>query len=791
MNMLPKKGEISIWLLKYKYKLIVFILLLAGYIHLINKPLFNDPYSTVIMDRNGRLMGARAASDGQWRFRSRNEVPEKVKWATIAFEDRYFYWHPGVNPVSIVKAAFRNLKAGTIVSGASTLTMQTIRLSRKGKHRSIWEKIVESVLATRLELGLLKDEILALYLAHAPYGGNVVGVEAASWRYFGVAGKDLSWAEAATLAVLPNSPSLIHPGRNRELLLKKRNLLLTRLCKLQWIDKTTLSLSLAEPIPERPSVMARLAPHLLERCCREHQGEVVYTTLSASLQEQASGIIDQHHIKLKYNEINNIAAIILEVETGNILAYIGNTTNLSSSAHGNEVDVITAPRSTGSLLKPLLYAAMLDDGKILPGSLVPDIPVNLGGFSPQNFSGQFEGAIPASRALSRSLNVPAVEMLKQYGVQRFHHLLSDLGMQTIKNPADYYGLSLILGGAEGTLEEMSNIYASLSRVLNHYGKKGLYYPDDYRPAVYLPEKKAEKSGGNDQRGYLSAAAIWSAYQAMIEVNRPDEEAGWNRFLSARRIAWKTGTSFGYRDGWAIGTSPAYVVGVWTGNADGEGRPGLTGIGAAAPIMFDLFSLLPTVEGFATPTEELVTATICKTSGFLADENCPDHREEKIPVSGLKSPLCPFHKIVHLTEDGQYRVTGNCYPVRKMQHVSWFVLPPVQEWYYKKHHNDYRPLPPYHISCQPDNQRSMDMIYPREEVQIFIPRTLDGSKGRVVFEAVHTNPNAFIYWHLDDQFVTVTRYIHQVELLPALGRHRLVLVDDRGEELVRSFELVEP
>ncbi|MBN1143162.1 MAG: penicillin-binding protein 1C [Bacteroidales bacterium] len=743
------------------------------------------------MDCDGRLMGARVASDGQWRFQSRNEIPEKVKWATLVFEDRYFYHHPGVNPVSIAKAAFRNLKAGSIVSGGSTITMQIIRLSRKGKPRNIWEKAIESILATRLELGLSKDEVLSLYLAHAPYGGNVVGVEAASWRYFGVAGKDLSWAEAATLAVLPNSPSLIHPGRNRELLNKKRNLLLARLCKLHWIDSTTLSLSLAEPIPERPSVMPRLAPHLLDRCCREHQGEVVNTTLLASLQEQASGIIEQHHNKLRYNEINNIAAIIIEVETGNILTYIGNTSGLSASSHGNEVDVITAPRSTGSLLKPLLYAAMLDDGKILPASLVPDIPVNLGGFSPQNFSGQFEGAIPANRALSRSLNVPAVDLLKQFGVQRFHHLLRDLGMQTINHPADYYGLSLILGGAEGTLQDMSNIYASLTRVLNHYGQKKLYFQEDYRPAGYLRAKKAEKIRGSEQHGYLSAAAIWFAYQAMIEVNRPDAEAGWNRFLSARRIAWKTGTSFGYRDGWAIGTSAAYVVGVWAGNADGEGRPGLTGIGAAAPIMFDLFSLLPAAEGFVSPTDELVIASICQTSGFLAGDNCPYHREEKVPVSCLKSPLCPFHKVVHLTEDGQYRVTGNCYPVSKMQHVSWFVLPPVQEWYYKKHHTDYRQLPPYHSSCQPDNQRSMDMIYPREEVQIFIPRTLDGSKGRVVFEAVHTNPNAFIYWHLDDQFVTVTRYIHQVELLPEPGRHRLVLVDGRGEELVRSFEAVEP
>src|SRR5512133_1113867 len=420
----------------------------AAYLLLVPRCKFSEPLSTVITDKNGILLGARVASDGQWRFPEADSVPEKIRKATIAFEDKYFYVHPGINPVSVIRALFNNVRAGHIISGGSTITMQTVRIFRKGKPRTISEKILEMIMATRLELEKSKNGILRYYTSYAPYGGNVVGLEAASWRYFGTSSEQLTWAQSATLAILPNAPAMIHPGKNRNLLLEKRNRLLKKLRKLDWIDEGTYEASLAETIPDRPIKMPSLAPHLLNRIYTNEPETNTRTTLDATLQEQVTGIIEVHHSKLKLNEIHNAAAIVIEIETGNILAYVGNCGYPDEKGHGNDVDVITSQRSTGSLLKPLLYAAMLDDGKILPTSLVADIPINLGGFSPQNFDGQFEGAVPASRALSRSLNVPAVEMLKQYGIDRFHHLLRDLGMTSIVKPADYYGLTLILGGAE-------------------------------------------------------------------------------------------------------------------------------------------------------------------------------------------------------------------------------------------------------------------------------------------------------------------------------------------------------
>lgn len=774
-----------------KYGLALVLLVFVLYLLLLRGDIFEDPVSTVIFDRNGMLLGARVAHDGQWRFPAVKSIPEKVSKATLAFEDRYFYHHPGFNPVSLIRAVKLNLGAGEIVSGGSTITMQTIRLSRKNKRRTVWEKIAEIVLATRLELKLSKEEILSLYVSHAPYGGNVVGVETASWRYFGTGSADLSWAEAATLAVLPNSPALVHPGKNREKLLLKRNSLLNRMAVLGLIDSSTLYASLAETIPEKPLPMPRHAPHLLDRFCRERPGKIILSTLDGSLQTQVTEKVERHHLRQQYNEIHNAAAIVIEVETGNVLAYAGNCGFPNERSHGNDVDIITSSRSTGSLLKPLLYAAMLNDGKFLPASLVPDIPMNLNGFSPLNFDGHFEGAVPAGKALSRSLNVPAVQMLRSYGVERFHHLIRSLGMRTIDKTSGHYGLSLILGGAEGSLEEMTNIYAVFSRILNHYGSSGLYYAGDYQPPNYSLSVQRRQETGSLEPGLFNASSIWYTYMAMQEVNRPEEETGWKQFSSFRKIAWKTGTSFGYRDGWAIGTSADYVVGVWVGNADGEGRPGLTGVAVAAPLLFDIFGILPDSRWFQPPTDEMIPAAVCKTSGYLAGPDCPDADTLKIPLNGLKSPACPFHHLVHLSADHQFRVSSDCYPLDSMVHLSWFVLPPIQEWYYKKRHADYSSLPPFKKGCEPVHQRSMDLVYPREEVKVFIPVELNGRKGRVIFEAVHNNPEAVIYWHLDNQYLTSTRHIHQIELLPEPGNHVLVLVDETGEELIRNFQAIEP
>ena len=445
---------------------VIFILitiLVIAYIFCLPRQLFHVPYSTVVTDRNGELLGARIASDGQWRFPPRNTTPEKIKQCLITFEDRHFYHHWGVNPVSTGRAAYQNLKNKRIVSGGSTLTMQTIRLARN-KSRTFGEKFIEMILATRLEFRASKEKILSMYVSHAPFGGNVVGLDAAAWRYFGHSAEELSWAEAAMLAVLPNAPAMIHLSKSRQSLLNKRNRLLKQLYGRKIIDSSTYELAISEPLPDEPHPLPQIAPHLVSRFYQERNGKYSVSTIDRGIQTQIENAAERWSNEFNRSDIRNLAILVIDIQTNQVVAYCGNV-NFKRKQSGNQVDVIQAPRSTGSILKPFLYYAMLQEGSLLPHTLLPDIPININGFTPQNFSLQFEGAVPASEALARSLNIPAVTMLQKYGAPKFHTFLRQIGLKTINRPASHYGLSLILGGAEATLWDVTNTYAYMGRSL--------------------------------------------------------------------------------------------------------------------------------------------------------------------------------------------------------------------------------------------------------------------------------------------------------------------------------------
>lgn len=760
------------------------------------RQLFNSPTAYIIDDDQGQLLGAAIAPDGQWRFPYDSIVPEKFKQCIITFEDKRFEHHPGVDFLAFGRAIRQNIKSGHVSSGGSTLTMQVIRLATH-HHRTFLNKLIEMVMAMRLELTYSKPDILALYSSYAPFGSNVVGLDAAAWRYFGRSPQQLSWGEMAALAVLPNSPSLVHPGKNRNILLKKRNLLLDKLAARHIIDKNTAYLAKLEPVPERPVALPALAPHLLERFKHDcqtgaHVGPTrITTSIKAGLQQQVNDIIERHHQVLAANHINNIAAIVLDVETGQALAYAGNIYHPEDTSMESNVDVIGAPRSPGSTLKPLLYAAMLHDGYMLPNSLMPDIPTQIAGYHPENFDLGYDGAVPASRALARSLNVPAVKMLQKYKYERFYDLLKKTGMTTLNQPADHYGLSLILGGGENTLWELSGAYADMARVLNHYNTyHGKYNPADYHSPVYAPVPYVTPKLENS--GLLDAGSIYYTLQAMEEVMRPGEEMLWQQFASTQRIAWKTGTSFGFRDGWAIGITPKYVVGVWVGNTSGEGRTGLTGINTAAPAMFEIFRQLPVArDWFDKPEGEMVKISVCRESGYRAGEYCTDTDEMWVPAAGLKSPVCPYHQLVHLDKTQQWQVNSDCVPPDQIVNKSWFVLPPAMEYYYKAKNYQYHSLPPFRADCSTaDKGVPMELIYPKDGAKIYIPIEADGKRGRMICNAAHRQSGIKIFWHLDDQYIGVTKDYHQIALNPEPGMHILTLVDGDGNTIETKFEILD-
>lgn len=736
--------------------------------------LFNDPYSFIIEDREGSLLGARISSDEQWRFPIIQKVPQRFKECIITYEDKRFDGHIGIDFLAIARAVWQNIRAGEIVSGGSTITTQLIRLSRKGKPRKWSEKIIEASLATRFELSYTKDEILRLYSTHAPFGGNVVGLETAAWRYYGKSPNQLSWAESAALAVLPNAPSLIRPGKNATEFLRKRDFLLHRLYTNNVIDSLTYALAILEPLPGTPRPLPNKAEHLIaSETNKDRIRHRIQTTIDADLQEMVEMIAERQHAALSIRGIENMAVLVAENESGKVRAYLANAQG--SQEYYN--DMILTPRSTGSILKPLLYTMLIDDGLITPRALVPDVPSYFSGFVPENYDRTFRGAVRANRALSYSLNIPAVWMLKSFGINRFHYRLKELGM-TLPYSAQHYGLSLILGGAEISLWELVGIYQTLAASV-------LKYPDsEFAQGISLNNEKPGKGGVKE-----SPTAVMHMLEAMLDVNRPDEERNWERFFSNRKVAWKTGTSQGFRDAWAVGLNYDYTVGVWVGNADGEGKPDLTGLKCAAPVLFEVFNRLPAREWFEFPYDDATYKSICQKSGFAPSEACETIDSVQVSMSTSTVKSCKYCKFVQLDQSKQFRVNSSCYDLASSYTSPWFSLPPLMENYYKNNNPGYKPLPPYLQGCNTTySDVSFSIIYPNRNSTIFLPVDMNGNLQHIVFRAVHSNPEAIMFWSLDDQFIGRTEGQHEISVQPESGKQVLRVTDMDGNSVSRPIRI---
>lgn len=741
-------------------------------------PRFDDPYSTVLTAKDGELLGARIAEDGQWRFPATNNYSDKYFACVLEYEDQQFFRHIGFNPVAFVEAIVENFKAGEVVRGGSTISMQVVRLARKNKPRTYREKLLEVILALRLELHYSKRSILNLYAAHAPFGGNVVGIDAAAWRYFHTTPDQLTWTEAATLAVLPNAPSMIHPGRARERLLEKRNTLLLRMThpryyhprrvKFPELDEDDYELALMEQLPDKPYEMPMWAYHYLMNEEHTHKGERITSDIDLALQKTVTELMTRHYQVNRLNEIENAAVYVVNYLTGEQVAYVG---NIMESKDAAMVDMVRAQRSTGSILKPFLFAAMLDEGTLLPTMLLPDVPMSLSGFTPKNYSGQYWGAVPANVALQHSLNAPFVHLLKQYGHQKFHGLLKRLGLSGVVFDSDHYGLSLIVGGAEASLFDLVNAYAAMGRKLAATVNESFdgTVPEDTSP--------------------FSVDAIAITFDVMKGLTRPSSQIGWSGFSSSKQVAWKTGTSFGFRDAWAIGLTDQYVIGVWVGNANGEGRPGLTGVGAAAPLLFDVAGALKDSYTYPASTPSAIEVEVCSVTGYPDTDLCPSTTKVKMPNVELKMGVCPYHKKIFLDSTRQYQVLPDCYPVDQKCYENYFVLPPVMEWFYRRHSARYRALPAMYPSCataHPDD--IMDFVYPKSDARVTIPIGIRGDRQQVIFEIAHRDPKKTIYWSLNDVFLGTTHLNHQMPIDVEKGEYHLRCVDEDGVELNRKIEV---
>jgi penicillin-binding protein 1C len=772
----------------------------------LTRPPFPADYSTAVLDRDGDILRVFLNDREQWHLPPRPDaaVPEKLTAAVLLFEDGRFWSHPGVDPFALLRAAWSNLRAGRVVSGASTLTMQVARLMRP-KARTLIHKLGEMLLALRLEYRYNKDDILRLYLDHAPYGGNIVGYRAAAWRYFGKDPARLTWGEAATLAVLPNAPGLVSPTADAGRLKQKRDQLLQRLQAQGHIDSSTGSLAQREAIAAGVHPFPRLAPHLTRRL--KGAGRWLQTGIDIRLQRQAAAQVRRYAGFLRRLGVQNVAALIAETGSGQVRAYVGSQ-DFSDHQGLGQVDGVVAPRSSGSLLKPFLYALAMDEGLALPQTLLEDIPLQYGTFAPRNADERFSGLVTARQALVRSLNVPAVHLLRQYGIFPFYHFLQEAGVSTLFRRADDYGLPLIIGGAEVNLWDMAGLFRGL-------GQEGRFASLDLL---------AEAGPGTR---LLSPEAAYLTLEVLRQVDRPGAEYYWRQYQDRWPLAWKTGTSYGHRDAWAVGVSPQWVVAVWAGNFSGGGNANLAGAATAGPLLFDLFNALPKDERrrWFVPPPSMGAVEVCAISGYTAGSHCPDKIQVPAPAAMKALTLCPYHRTLFVNRPSVNRPSVNrpsvnhasvnrsptdtvaveqapvglggdplvqaaveqvcslCWGEAGHRAEQWLVLPPEVA-----SHVSFIAAPPSHRSSCPAQAEAVPLrlVYPRPGSRLRLGRDFDGAVQPIVFRAAHRDDRRTLHWYLDQRYLGQTRLRHTRAVTLEPGWHTLEVVDQSGHRSRSRF-----
>ena len=807
---------------------ICFALTAAAYLAVpLPDPLFPADYSFVVQDRHGETLRVFLNSQEQWILPPQPAaspptaagaaeagrsaagdgpgaapVPEVLRVAVTQFEDRRFWFHGGVDLLAVGRALFQNIVSGRQVSGASTITMQVARLMEE-KPRTIASKILETLQAIKLEGLFTKDEILNLYLNHAPYGGNTRGYQTAAYRYFGKDASRLTWAEAATLAVLPNAPATISPVGSPQTLTTRRNQLLGHLAAEGFLDGATLELALEEPVPRGAISFPVSAPHLADRLRIESsrtpaQAFLATSTLDLDIQRLVERQAEYHGRYLRGQGISNVSAVVVDTRSGEVLAYLGSQDYFDDSIHGS-VDGVAAYRSTGSILKPFLYALAMDDGMLLPDTALEDVPVQFGAYSPSNIDGEFRGLLSAHEALAQSRNVPAVSTLHEYGLAKFYRFLKEAGMEGLFRSPDDYGLPLILGGAEATPLEMAGLY------------RGLAVGGRFEELRYtLPAPVGDRSGGgadgNDDAAGRAAAdtaraaagvrlispgAAYLTLEILTDVTRPGVEQFWSAYQGSVPVAWKTGTSYGRRDAWAIGTTPRYTVVVWTGNFTGEENPNLTSTVSAGTFLFDLFNALPDSRAagdeFTPPAGSLVEIETCLETGYRATRHCENTTRTLAPADAAALAACPYHRTIYTTLDGAFRVDSSCWVPGEYQAQSQLFYPPAVSQYLRTRGVVVRAPPPFAEGCMGDSSvDALSIVYPNNEARIAVPRDLDGTLQRVLLRAAHQNAETRLFWYLNGDYVGETTDPHVLPWTFETGEYALAVVDEHGNAAESRF-----
>ncbi|MER2998190.1 penicillin-binding protein 1C [Pontibacter populi] len=740
------------------FPIVVFIVLNKLY------PLtINVSYSPVITASDGSVINAFLSSDDKWRMQLEpDEIIPVLKQAVLLKEDRYFYYHPGVNPAAIVRAAFNNLTTGKTTSGASTITMQVARLLYP-KDRTYRNKLIELFRAGQLEWNYSKDEILQLYLNLVPYGGNIEGVKAASILYFHQSPKQLSLAQAVTLTVIPNKPSSLRIGEQNARIVDFRNKWLRYYKQEQAFPETAIQDALNEPLEATRLEAPKVAPHFAYRMFRKYKSQpIIKTTLNRQVQEKVEQLAYNYMQRLRYQNIHNAAVLVINNQTKVVEAYLGSA-DFSEVAHSGQVDGVRAIRSPGSTLKPFLYAAAFDRGLITPKTIISDVPIDYAGYRPQNYFGNYSGNVTIEHALATSLNVPAVKLLDQVGVHSFVQKLQQADFSEMKAEGDQLGLSLILGGCGVKLEELTALYAAFANQGN------------YSPIRWLQHDSTIVT-----RQVFSPASSFMINQILTQLLRPDLPHNAQNSSHLPKIAWKTGTSYGRKDAWSIGYNKNYTVGVWVGNFSGEGVPELNGTDSATPLLFDIFNAIDynSSNSWFSPPKTIGNRAVCTESGKPGNTFCNDQVMDTF-IPGI-SPVakCSHLKKVPVSENGKYAFCTTCQPQSGVT-LKWYPnYAPEILTFFDSEHIPYQRIPAHNPNCSRIFHDFAPVITsPTAEMEYILEQE---ERQKLMLHCNAHNEVKQVHWYINDKFVKTAAANENVFFEPEkAGKYKISCTDDQG------------
>ena len=770
-------------------------------------------YSPIVLAADGSVLHAFLNPTQKWRMKTElAEITPALQQAIINKEDRYFRYHFGVNPLAIIQAAGRNLFCAGRTTGASTITMQVARLLEP-KERTFGNKLLEMLRATQLEAHYSKAEILQLYLNLVPYGGNIEGVKSAALLYFQQPPDYLSLAQTVTLAIIPNQPRVLVLGKNNDQILTERNRWLRQFQQQHLFPNQDIVDAINEPLGAQRHAAPTLAPHLARRLVTQFPGQpIIYSTLRRGPQAKAEDLTRNYVRRLRELGISQAAVLVVNNRTRAVEAYVGSA-DFQDAASNGQVDGVQAIRSPGSTLKPFLYALAVDKGIITPKLKLPDVPTNFSGFRPENFDKSCAGEVTVERALTYSLNIPAVRVLAEMGVPVFTDKLRAAGFKSVAKTALQLGLSTILGGCGATLEELTGLYTALAdggqyRALRVASRDpngadplsgGEGAPTDSRTKSSGSPSPPEKGPGGEAHGegesLVSPAAAFLITDILAQRTRPDLPMGYQNSRHLPKIAWKTGTSYGRRDAWSIGYNQDYTIGVWVGNFSGQGSPALTGADVASPLLFDLFNTLAynSPNRWATPPATLDFRLVCAETGLVPGEHCPNQLIDYYLPGTSSARRCEHQQEALVSADGAITYCRACVPAAGFKRQLFLnPLPEVLAFREAQGLPGAR-LPPHNPACRlvrgsdAGAGSALAITSPLDHAEYVLNR---GEKQQMLLSCATGSEVRQVFWYVNDQFLRAASATERVFFRPPSGTVKISCADDHGRNVDIELQVAE-